>query len=336
MKKYFFLAGACIILSSCSTPESVSARIFGGSSQTLIFESCRAVSEDEFEFVFSSPVTVKSVSFYPYLQIAFIENGSSVRITLEESPQPGTMITVDLLAEDEKKNTINVLASLRSRNNRMPNLLINEVCTEYSNAAAGRKAEFIELKMKSDGNLGAMRLVINGNTNAAMQTIYEFAPVEVKEGDYVVLHLRAYDPASRDELGSDLSESGGMNSSPTARDFWVPGTAKLIHKTSFIYLIDQDDNVINALVISEKPDSWWDKEYFAQTANLLFARNAWQTAGENVCRPADAVISAGTTNTRTICRDETIDNTNSAADWYIAATSSATPGSPNNPKRYEP
>ena len=324
------------MMGSCSTPEAITARMLGSSSQTLAFESCRAVSEEEIEFVFSEPVTVRNLAFYPDVRILSVENGSKVRVMLDSSAPPGTIITADLLAEDDRKNTINVLVSFRSRNNRMPDLLINEVCTEYANAAAGKKAEFIELKMMSDGNLGAMRFVIHGNSNAAAKTIYEFAPVEVKKDDYIVLHLRTYDPQSKDELGENKAESGGMNSSPKARDFWIPGTDKLVHKTSFIYLIDQDDNVINAVIISEKPDSWWGREYFARTADFLFTQNAWRSSGGGVYSPADAVISAGTTNTRTICRDETKDNTNSAADWYITATSSATPGGPNNPKRHAP
>jgi len=334
MKNYFLLAGACIIICSCSTPEAVTAKMLGSSSQTLTFENCRAVSEEEIEFTFSGAVSVKNLIFYPDIQVVSVENGSTVKVKLEGSPPPGTIITADLLAEDDKKNTINVLVSLRSRNERMPDLVINEICTEYANPAAGKKAEFIELKMMSDGNLGAMRLVINGNTNAAMQTIYEFPPVEVKKDDYIVLHLRTFYPESKDELGGDISESGGLNSSPSARDFWIPGSDKLIHSTSFIYLLDQDDNVINAVLISDKTAAWWEKAHLAEAANFLFAKNAWQSVSGNVYSPADAVISAGTTNTRTICRDETMENTNSAADWYITDTSSATPGGKNSVKRY--
>jgi len=336
MKNYFLFLGACITLVSCSTPEAITARMLGSSLQAPVFENCRAVSEEEIEFVFSQPVTVRSLDFYPDMRILSVENGSRVRVTVDSGVPPGTIITADLLAEDENKNTINVIVSLRSRNNRMPDLVINEICTEYSNTPAGKKSEFIELKMMTGGNLGAMRLVIRGNTNAASQTIYEFAPVEVKKGDYVVLHLRTYDPQSRDELGVNLDESKGMNSSPVSRDFWIAGTDKLLHKTSFIYLMDQDDNVINAVIISEKQDAWWTKEYFAHAANFLFAKNAWRSAGGGVYSPSDAVISALTTNTRTICRDEITANTNSASDWYITASSSATPGGLNNPKRFAP
>jgi hypothetical protein len=150
-----------------------------------------------------------------------------------------------------------------------------------------------------------------------------------------VLHLRTVEADCRNEYGDDLAELGGRDSSPTARDFWIPGNTKLLHKAnSVVYVVDQDDHVLDAVMISENPDSWWNKEHLAEAANFLFEQGAWKSIDGKICRPADAVRSAGTTNTRTICRDETAENTHTAADWYITATSSATPGGPNNPKRY--
>ncbi|MCL2443437.1 MAG: hypothetical protein FWD13_08250 [Treponema sp.] len=331
MKNYFLLLAACILLGSCSTPDVVTiARILGGSSQALTFLSCKAVSEDEVEFVFSHPVTVNHLSFTPDLSVVSIENGRVVRVKLAENPEPGRLITADLLAEDEKRNSINVLVSFRARNNRMPVLVINELCTEYSNP----RTEFIEFKMRSAGNLGGMRVFIIGNSNAARETIYEFPPVEVRNGEYVVLHLRTVEDSSRDELGSNLAESGGRNASRTARDFWIPGNTKLLHKTAIVYVLDQDDNVLNAVMICENPNSPWPRDYFSEAAHFLFEKEAWKSSDGETCRPIDAVRSAGTTNTRTINRDEARANTNSAADWYITATSSATPGTLNNTRRY--
>jgi len=101
-----------------------------------------------------------------------------------------------------------------------------------------------------------------------------------------------------------------------------------------IYVLDQDDNVLDAVILSENPDDWWIKDYFAETAEFLFIKGAWKSADGNICSPQDAVASAKATNTRTICRDETVEDSNSAKDWYITDTSNATVGKPNNPKRY--
>ena len=332
MKKYCLLLGACIVLGSCLTDENGDAAtavmMLGSSSQAPVFRECRAVSENEIEFEFSQPVKITSLSFDPVIAITSIENGSTVRVTLEENTSPGALLTADLLAEDGNRNTINVLVPLRTRNNRMPALVINEVRTEYSKP----KAEFIEFKMKKPGNLGAMRVFIAGGSQKP--TIYEFSPVEVGKGEYVVLHLRKIEDECKDEYSDNLDESGGTDSSPTARDFWVQGTAKLINKTGMIYVLDQDDRVLDAVMISEKKDAWWAKDYLAEAAEFLYSQGAWKSADGEICSPADAVNSASTTNTRTICRDETVENTNTKTDWYIVYTSNATPGKPNNTRRW--
>ena len=332
MKKLFFLFGVFIVFGSCSTEDPApSALMLGGSSQAPVFINCRAVSEDQIEFEFSRPVKITSLNFDPDLEIAEVEDGSTIKVKFNEALEPGTLITADLLAEDEKKNTINVLIPFRSRNNRMPSLLINELRTEYTKP----KVEFIEFKMKTAGNLGAMRVFFAGGSQKP--AMYEFAPVEIKAEEYVVLHLRTIEEGCVDEYSENLSESGGTDSSPTARDFWIPGASSLINKAAgFVYVLDQDDNVLTAIMHSETATSLWSKDYLAEAAEFLFLQDAWKSAAGEICTPADAIKSAGTTNTRTICRDETIANTGTAADWYITASSSATPGKENSTKRYVP
>jgi hypothetical protein len=324
----------CLFLGSCSTGETAAtaaAKMFGGSSQALLFINCRAVSEDEIEFEFSQAVTVKHLSFEPELAVASVEEGSTVRVKLEEAPGPGVEITADLLAQDADRNTINVLVPFRSRNNRMPRLVINELRTENTKP----KAEFVELKTKSAGNLGGMRLVIQGDSAGSKLTIYEFLPVEVKQDEYIVLHLRTTEENCVDEYSQRLDESGGTHSCDTARDFWVPGNTKLIRtEASAVYVLDQDDKVLDAVMISKTPDSWWSKDYLAETAGMLLSQGAWKSTEGKIARPADSVISAATTNTRSICRDETVEDSNTAEDWYVTVGSGVTPGKPNNPNRY--
>ena len=88
-------------------------------------------------------------------------------------------------------------------------------------------------------------------------------------------------------------------------------------------------------MLSENADPWWNRDYFAEAAEFLFSKGAWQSTDGKISSPADAVRTAGTTATRTICRDETVgENSGTAAEWYITATSGATPGRPNDPRRY--
>ena len=170
------LCGLFCTVCSCSTGEAA-AQVLGASSQSPVFLSCKAVSETEIDFQFSLPVKMVSLRFSPALTVDSVENGNIIRVHFSNGPGPGERLTADLLAEDGRGNTINVLAPLRTRNNRIPALRLNELRTENSKP----KTEFIEFKMLSAGNLGALRVYIAGYTKNPL--VYEFAPVEVNAGE---------------------------------------------------------------------------------------------------------------------------------------------------------
>jgi len=291
----------------------------------------KTLSDNDIVFEFSDPVLFVSLNFVPKMGYEVIEEeGSKIIIKLTGNSDPGLSVVADLQVIDKYENHINEQITFRTRNNHVPKLQINELRTEYSSSNNVQKAEFIEFKMISDGNLGALRVFAVGNDKTPQ--IYEFEPVVVNAGEYVVLHLRTLEASCKDEYGISLSESGGTDSCITARDIWVPGKEKLLHKTDVVYVLDQDDEVLDAIMIVEKPDLLWGKS-FIDAADFLFRKGVWKSPAGTVCSPADAVNSSNTTTTRTICRDETVANTHTRADWYITKTSKATPGKENSPDR---
>ena len=205
--------------------------------------------------------------------------------------------------------------------NGAPELSINELRTESS----GNRVEFVEFRMFSAGNLGGLRVFIY-RSGARTPTEFEFPSLEVKEGEFAVLYLRT-------------PENINADSSPTAHNFWIPGSSSRLNKTSAIYVLDRYDMVLGAVMLSESPDpSWWEgsgRAHFADIAEFLFEQNAWKSPSGGIATPASAVItsSVGTAVTRSISRDELVDNTNTAADWYITANNGATPGMPNDSRR---
>ena len=337
MRKNFFyvsfllgLLSVFCLACSCSIDEAAT-QILGKSSRAPLFLSCKAVSGTEIDFEFSLPVRVVSLHFDPSVEIVSIEEGSTVRVNFDAGLGPGERLTANMLAEDEHGNTINVLVTLRTRNERIPRLLINELRTEYSRP----RAEFIEFKILESGNLGALRVFIASNDKAPL--VYEFSPVEVSAGEYILLHLRTMEDANKDEYGSNLDESGGTDAVAGVRDFWVPGTVKLLRKTDAVYALDHDDEVLDAVMLAENPDPWWNRDHFAEAAEFLFEKGAWSSLDGKIAGPKDAVNSFNirTAMTRSVSRDESAADTNTLADWYITATSGITPGKPNNPARFQ-
>lgn len=320
---------------SCST-ESALQQIFNAIAEPPVFIGCKAVSTREIAFQFSLPVTVSSLNFDPPLEIDGItEDGDAVTIALQNLPTGGERIMADILVKDQNGNTLNVLAPFRTRNEDFPSFVITELRTEYSKP----KVEFVELRMLTDGNLGALRMFTSGN---GLDTpLFEFPPVEVKSGGYVVLHLRTLDSAMTSETGGDLAAipyTKDNEAQPDARDFWMPDSKKhLSKKAGALFFTDQDDQIIDALVFCESAAGLeWQDEKTALAAEFLGKTGAWTAGDGGVPGPADAVLSNGTTVTRSICRDEAAADSNGPGDWYISATSCASPGKPNNSKRYVP
>ncbi|MDR0400845.1 MAG: hypothetical protein LBH51_07875 [Treponema sp.] len=313
---------------SCSVGATV--EILENRSQTPVFLGCKAVDKRTLHFKFSQAVEVLSFNSEPPLPVEEIEGGEMVRVCMSDDVPGGVPYTADMLVKDGGGNTLNVLIPFRSRNERMPKVLINELRTEYSRP----RTEYVELKTLEAGNLGALRLFIPGNTKQPL--IFEFPPVEVGAREYVVVYLRTLE-----ETESSSAPPGGGDDAESPREFWVPGNEKLLHKTDVVYVMDQDDNIVDAVMMSENPDSWWTKDHFVEAADLLYREGEWLSVDEGIAGPADAVITFNikTAATRSISRDEEVPDSNTAADWYVTATATknpgATPGERNNPNRFE-
>jgi hypothetical protein len=318
---------------SCST-ESALQQVLGISAEAPVFIGCKAISGREIAFQFSLPVTVSSLRFDPPQEIEEIGTGDLVAVTLQKPLIGGERVMADILVEDQAGNTLNVLVPFRTRNDNIPSFVITEVRTEYSKP----KVEFVELRMLTAGNLGALRMFIAGSGLDA--PFLEFPPVTVKAGEYVVIHLRSLDPAAIDETGDDLAATPYTKDNEAqidARDFWIPEAKKhLTKKAGAVFFTDQDDRIIDAVMFSETADAWWQDENMAKAAELLGKAGAWTASDGGLPGPADAVLSRDTTATRSICRDESAADNNSASDWYITATSCATPGKENSTRRYVP
>ena len=329
IKAYFLrvILPILLVISACSTETAIQGVLNRAASAPLFLE-CRAISSTEIVFGFSVPVKMKSLLFDTDMEILSVEEGEEILVTLARPLTEGIKVTADILVEDAYRNTLNVLVSFRSRNDRMPKLLFNELRTEGSSVTnpITARVEFMEFFAKSAGNLGALRVFIA--SYSIVDPVYEFPPAEVKAGEYIVLHLRTPSPDCRDETGADLAFSGGNEALPDARDFWVPGSVKRFRKNDVVYILDQDDRMIDAVLLNENPGSPWRTPALAAAAESAVSQGAWVSA--------EAFRSTSTTTTRTICRDETLEHGGRPESWYITVTSGQTPGKPNNIRRFNP
>jgi hypothetical protein len=285
-------------------------------------------SKKEIHIIFSETVKNVSCTFTPHQEIERIQDGKTVKIYLKENLELHTKFLIKLNVKDDWDNSLSVEVPLFA-NYWIPEIEINELRTQYDSSK--KRVEFIEFKAKSAGNLDGLQLYIMWD--AKKPFVYDFPAVDVKLGEYVVVHLRTLENACVNELGEDLSESAGTDASPTARDLWVPTKDRLLHETDIVYLKDANGRIMDAIILNEKPGEIWDKNraHFAQIAEELYNKGAWESV--NWQRPGllDAVDTSTikTAATKSISRYEGKENTHTTRDWYITNTGGVTPGLPN-------
>jgi len=208
-------------------------------------------------------------------------------------------------------------------------LLINELKTEYSYSA--KRAEFIEFKILTAGNLNGISVHILNN--ASNPFVYNFPAVDVAKGEYVTLHLRTVDSNCKDELGDNLALSGGIDSCPTARDLWVAGSEKYLYKTDIVYIKDASGNILDAVVMNDKPSATWNnsQSHFQAITEFLCSVGAWESADGEKPTAYDAVDTStvGSNYMRSVCRYEWRQNHFNTSDWYVSKTNYS-PGLPND------
>ncbi|MDR1867523.1 MAG: hypothetical protein LBQ77_04565 [Treponema sp.] len=310
-----------VLLLGCSNESTLDSlnQAFCLNEEAPVFYACKAIDTTKISFSFSQPVTVKSLSFEPSLDITAVEEGAVVTVSyMERDKAGGERVVADILVEDERGNTLNVLVPFRTLNKTLPNVLITEIRTEYSKP----RVEFVEFKPLASGNLGALRLFIA--SNGRTEPIFEFPPVEVQSGEYIVLHLRKLDERAENEYDFVEETVVKESDSTKGRDFWVESNKELLRKTDAVFFMDQNDNIIDAVVIDAETGGKY-QTLIADAVDVCVQQGAWN---------GDAVPSQGTTATRTISRLPSDADSNSADDWFIAATGKASPGGQNTTEQY--
>jgi hypothetical protein len=148
-------------------------------------------------------------------------------------------------------------------------------------------------------------------------------------------------PEELDEPG-DPALSGGLDASPSAYDFWVPGGTGLSGNNGVLSLYDRPCGALRDGVLYSNRTSASDSLYrgFGSEATLaraeeLIAEGGWIIEAEAV-RPEDAVNPEDSTATRSLCRSSTSADANTAADWHVVPTRGFTFGKANSDEKYVP
>ncbi|MCR5699376.1 MAG: hypothetical protein K6G52_07020 [Treponemataceae bacterium] len=302
--------GIQILNGDYTSPKLISFDLLSENSATVCFSRSIILDEIQVENLTSE----NNVS----LEATDLGNGSW-QIDFTENLDCSNFYALEGNVKDEHGNSLYFKNKFQGYNSRIPELRLNEIRTELSKP----KCEFIELEILSDGNLGGMQIITasDGEEKAVI-----LPNAEVKQGEFVVIHMRKLEDDCTNELDEDTLLSGGTDSG-SHRDLWIENTSARIGKSDVIIVKDRlDGNIVDAIVFRESSCLNWKNDYVKNCAQQVFQSGIWDGTDEE-----SAVCSDGLTTTRTLCRQNDGHSKNS---WIVVATGKCSPGKTNSSEAY--
>lgn len=283
---------------------------------------------------FDKPIGELSVE-PPRGEVTIEAQSESVRrLQFSVQPEPGEEWVLKVQAADVQGNSAQFLVAVYGINPRLPRVRINELNIQGSST----RPDFIELLVQSDGNLAG--LVVALGKPADGEPFFTFPSVEVRAGDFVLLHAKPQGITQEKDERRNKRESGGLLSSPSAWDFWWRGGKGLSGTNGLVVLLDNPrgdarDAVVYTNRTSASDDRYdgWGSQAMKLRAEWVRALGIWPTVEEGKIVPEDGVPSGEVTATRTLNRRNT--GTGKGA-WFTGATGTSTPGAANTTQVHSP
>ncbi len=298
--------------------------------------AARGPEEVCIEFDEEAALAPERISISPPLGVTGVTGPAKQVVISGQTQRPGQRYTLEAEARDARGNSASFMAEFYGYNGRVPHLLINELTPRGS----GSHPDLVELKALSAGDMGGV--VFLHGTPSASAARFVFPSFPVTAGSFIIVHCRpAGDPAEINETGS-LSESGGLDASESARDFWIPEGRGLAGNNGIVALYDRPGGrCIDAVLYSNRTSQsdsryrgFGSAEMLAQAEELL-RDGGWKAAGSRIL-PEDGVSPEGSTATRSLCRSPASADTDTADDWHIVPSRKASFGAENSAEVYVP
>lgn len=207
------------VVTGCSPPAIESAVL--GDIRPPMVKNARLESGYEFILEFDEPVRVPKDSFSaePKRLAAQAESFENVvSVLFEPKPSPGEVVTLAGTVQDMCGNSTRVQVQFKGYNDRPAGLVITEIQTAKNTSKKAPHRDYIEFLVKKAGNLGGMYVQWASSTKTMR---FDFPACEVRAGEVIVFHLAPEGLAEeKNETGSDLGLSGGIDATAQGRDFW--------------------------------------------------------------------------------------------------------------------
>jgi len=269
------------------------------------------------------------------------EDNKKFFITLPSNTQTGKEYILKATVSDFNGNSFDYEQKFIGYNNNLAKLLITEIRNKDAQKASKiekTKVSYLEFYVLKGGSLSGLRVDFGYHSQS-----YKFPDIEVKKGEYIVLHLKSYGSENEgfiNELEDNLTLSTAIDSS-NSRDLWISGTDSYLTQTDVVAVVNEYTNTaIDGVITSLSGKDKWSRPNQTELVNLLISSNIWS----NEDYPTSAIDSEGTSSVKTLSRQDLDDVINAfdsnndvviengADKWFI--TTSATPGEKNSTEKY--
>jgi len=304
-----------------------------------VLQSAETIDERHLRFTFDEPIVLRDANpvVVPPMPVnAFDIENEQLTIVFGADQEIGREYTFRMKVGDESGNSLLFLYKFSGWNSRVPGILINEINPRGS----GNTPDCIELLVTEAGNLGGLVLLIG--TKNKYRDSFLFPSIEVREGEYILVHTKVEGVSEEIDEIAALDVSGGKLSSDTARDFWMRDSPGLPGNNGAITLYTHKGGpVIDAILWTNREDDEEDEKLGWTSDGFIFASDlaeikAWTSESGGIPFPSDAVNANFSTATRSICRASTPNDTDSAEDWHIVPTRGQSFGSINTDDVHKP
>ena len=345
MHKHLFLLAVLVSLSwACCTPFidlEETGEVFGLTGADLappVLSASGALNEKTFALEFNEPLYAASLeAIVPNLgEASTVVDSRILSIHTEDAQVPGEEYVLDLLVKDTAGNSQQLLVHCFGHNPYVPEMLINEFTTRGSSS----HPDMVELLVLEGGNLAGACLYEGTSENWEQRMV--FPNCEVHSGEFLIVHFKPQGIPEEVNETEEVSLSGGLDSNPEVRDFWVDLGSGLSGNNGVISLYREPFGEIMDAVLYSNRTSASDEDYrgfgstkVLQRADHISDLGAW-TGETALIRPEDAINPDESTATRSICRSSDSQDSNSKADWHTVPTGGYSFGTENSDELYQP
>lgn len=332
-------AAVIIVLLACAPGSDVSGPPFSVDLLPPVLQSAETLDERHIRFLFDEPVEITSTEIVvvPPIPVDTIKvEKKKLTLGFGTDQNIGEAYTIRMSVADEAGNSLSFLYSFSGWNPRVPVLLVNELNPRGS----GNTPDCIELFTIRGGNLGGLCLRI-GTDNRYSEEIV-FPAIEIPDGEFILVHAKAEGIIDEIDEYENLDESGGLLSTDTARDFWIPGAPGLPGNNGAVTLYARKGGpVIDAVIWSDRADDVEDEKLGWTSEGYIFAcdlasADAWISGISEIPYPSESVDVSFSTATRSLCRAEVPEDSDTALDWHTVPTRGQTFGGANSDEIYVP